>query len=360
MRSNEQAFIIFLAVAVVTLSRTTAASQHCYRPTYTNASGFSNHLPFNSMVVFGDSFSDVGNIQPGVWSWSGRYSDGRVWHEYVAQYFGLSPLTPSSQGGMDYAWGGATTDGSYIDAFSTALNATVPGVSQQINTYFDDLIDNNSPTKGNAAASPDSLHVLYSGYNDYWWYVYRNYTTSEGQDLNFTNVYTTVANEIFENVHRLYDAGARQFLVANVMKMSTWAEAGTRTQQVLDVYDVLVTGHNELLSKLLMEFDESHTDTTVYQFDVFASFECLNERKDYLGIQNVHDPCHPNESEDCGDIFGYKFWDWYHPTTHAHYVQSTSAIQNIYEKEEQKRKQQSSSSSTENYARTSLRKRRQK
>lgn len=38
------------------------------------------------MAVFGDSFSDVGNvynvsngIQPGVWSHNGRYSDGRIW-----------------------------------------------------------------------------------------------------------------------------------------------------------------------------------------------------------------------------------------------------------------------------------------
>ena len=98
------------------------------------------------MVVFGDSFSDVGNIhdasngtQPGVWSYNGRYSDGRVWHEYIAQFFELPKLAPSSQEGFGYAWGGATTDNDYIDAFSSYLNASVPGVDQQISTYLHDL-----------------------------------------------------------------------------------------------------------------------------------------------------------------------------------------------------------------------------
>lgn len=96
----------------------------CSRLTYDNF-----EAPFNSMVVFGDSFSDVGNIHsvsdgmaPGQWSWNGRYCDGRVWVEYVAQFFGLKEVTASENGGNNYAWGGATTDNEFIDAFSSYLN----------------------------------------------------------------------------------------------------------------------------------------------------------------------------------------------------------------------------------------------
>src|SRR6056300_526279 len=86
--------------------------------------------------VFGDSFSEVGNInnasngtQPGVWSYDGRYSDGRVWEEYLLQFFDLpNELTPSSQGGTNHAYGGATVDNTYIDAFSTYLQDNVPSV----------------------------------------------------------------------------------------------------------------------------------------------------------------------------------------------------------------------------------------
>lgn len=355
---HKRAFL-FLTMALRSLA---APASHCRRPTYTREKVERIDLPSHAMVVFGDSFSDTGNIhhasnrsQPGRWSWEGRYADGPVWEEYVAQFLGLPPPTPSSTGGTNYAWGGATTDNDYIDAYSSYLNADVPSVAEQIATYLEDSLDG-----ADSQALSDSLHVLFSGYNDYWWYVYRNYTTVRGQDLNFENVYTTVANGVVDNVERLYDAGARQFMVANVMNMSTWAEAELQTSQELDAYDVLVSGHNNLLSGLLAEFEESHDDATVYIFDVFDAFECLNDRRDYLGIQNIHSPCYTSDTEDHGNVFGHKFWDWYHPTTHAHQYASTSAIQSIYEKAEWNQQHLGNGSFDSGYIKSSLRKRRQK
>ena len=341
--SSKQYINLVMAVAISSLSSSclAAAVSKCHRPTYSQDKF---DISFNSLVTFGDSFSDVGNIYDAShgdkpspnFSWSGRYSNGRVWSEYITQFFDLPSLTPSTQGGSDYSWGGATTDDAYIESFSTYLNATVPGVSQQITTYLDDRQQEDyDSSEGNK-----NLYALFSGYNDYWWYVHLNYTTSQGQELNFTNVYTTVANEVIQNVERLYnDAGARIFLVANVMNMSTWAEAALHPQDVLDSYDILVEGHNSVLSELLSNFEASHTDVTIYNFDVLNSFECLNEQKDYLGIQNVTSPCHPDDDTDCGDIYSYKFWDWYHPTTHGHHVWSIEALQSIWEKEEKKKEE---------------------
>ena len=56
-------------------------------------------------------------------------------------------------------------------------------------------------------------------------------------------------------------------------------------------------------------------------------------------IQNVTSPCHPDDDTDCGDIYSYKFWDWYHPTTHGHHVWSIEALQSIWEKEEKKKEE---------------------
>ena len=341
--SSKQYINLVMAVAISSSSSSclAAAVSKCHRPTYSHDKF---EIQFNSLVTFGDSFSDVGNIydashgdQPSPnFSWSGRYSNGRVWSEYITQFFDLPSLTPSTQGGSDYSWGGATTDDAYIESFSTYLNATVPGVSQQITTYLDDLQQED----GDDSEGNKNLYALFSGYNDYWWYVHLNYTTSQGQELNFTNVYTTVANEVIQNVERLYnDAGAHIFLVANVMNMSTWAEAALHPQDVLDSYDILVEGHNSVLTELLSNFEASHTDVTIYNFDVLNSFECLNEQKDYLGIQNVTSPCHPDDDTDCGDIYSYKFWDWYHPTTHGHHVWSIEALQSIWEKEEKKKEE---------------------
>lgn len=187
--------------------------------------------------------------------------------------------------------------------------------------------------------SPYVLHCLNSGYNDYWWYVYRNYTTLTGQNLDLHYVFTSVAGQVLQNVNRLYNEGARMFLVGNMLNMSSWAEVQFQTPEVLESYDVLVAGHNQVLSTLLTKFEQDHADATIYQLDNFNLFGCLNDRKHFLGIENIKDACHENESDDCGNVFSYKFWDLYHPTTHAHHYASTFAIQAIFDKEVGKRSQ---------------------
>ena len=56
---------------------------------------------FDELVVFGDSLSDTGN--------AGRFSNGPVWVEGVANGLGLS-VRPSEAGGTNYAIGGARLD----------------------------------------------------------------------------------------------------------------------------------------------------------------------------------------------------------------------------------------------------------
>lgn len=82
--------------------------------------------PFTGLVVFGDSLSDSGNnasaglYNPGqvvtdntyvgsfAYGPAGTYSNGPVWASYLAAELAL-PLTPSFDGGRNYANGGATT-----------------------------------------------------------------------------------------------------------------------------------------------------------------------------------------------------------------------------------------------------------
>ena len=56
---------------------------------------------FDHVVVFGDSLSDNGN--------AGRFSNGPVWVEVLANRLGLA-LRPSQAGGRNYAVGGARLD----------------------------------------------------------------------------------------------------------------------------------------------------------------------------------------------------------------------------------------------------------
>ena len=95
--------------------------------------------PFNNLVLFGDSLSDIGNIAaqpfintPGPYYWNGRFSNGPVYAETLATGLGLPALIRSTaSGGADYAYGGAKTTGT---AFPDSL--FVKDIDDQVNAYL--------------------------------------------------------------------------------------------------------------------------------------------------------------------------------------------------------------------------------
>ena len=88
---------------------------------------------FDKIIVFGDSYNDVGNltalaakygfVYPPPPYYPGHFSNGPIWIEDVASDWKL-PMLPSSAGGTDYAFAGAdllmesTTGGCRLRAFS--------------------------------------------------------------------------------------------------------------------------------------------------------------------------------------------------------------------------------------------------
>jgi thermolabile hemolysin len=108
--------------------------------------------PINELYVFGDSLSDVGTVfratggmyPPNPTYFQGRYSNGRVWVEYLADRLHLS-----SKQTNNFACGGATTgsDG----------NSLVPGLLTQVQSF----------TQTHQQTNPNALYVLWAGANDY-------------------------------------------------------------------------------------------------------------------------------------------------------------------------------------------------
>src|SRR5436190_1281513 len=94
---------------------------------------------FDNAVAFGDSLSDNGNLSsspqlaalfPGQAPTRFTTNPGKVAVELVAQHYGYT-LQPSSEGGTDYAWGGA------LAATQTSeYGATVYSTQQQLNDYL--------------------------------------------------------------------------------------------------------------------------------------------------------------------------------------------------------------------------------
>ncbi|OTA16278.1 outer membrane esterase [Xenorhabdus vietnamensis] len=104
--------------------------------TISNANAYS----YNKVYVFGDSLSDSGN--------NGRYTtDGKnnkLYSEYITQQLTGTDLTPSNDGGTNYAQGGATA----LEKYST---------QEQVNKYLNDH---------NGKADPNSIYIHWVGGND--------------------------------------------------------------------------------------------------------------------------------------------------------------------------------------------------
>ena len=112
------------------------------------------HSTFNSVVVFGDSLSDAGNIslatnpsiQPPL---EFTTNPGAVTVQNVASGLGYS-LTASLAGGTDYAWGGAG-----INNNSPGTPATVPTITSQVTSYL-----------ATNSVNPHALYAIWGGAND--------------------------------------------------------------------------------------------------------------------------------------------------------------------------------------------------
>ena len=127
-------------------------------------------------MVFGDSLSDSGN--------AGRFSNGPVWVEIIAQRIGVE-LKPSRAGGSNYAVGGARTQGGASD------------VRGQLASYL-------STRKGGADVG--ALHIVSGGANDLL------AAGCQPSDAVSRNAATSLA----ANVDNLVAAGAGRILVPNL------------------------------------------------------------------------------------------------------------------------------------------------
>jgi phospholipase/lecithinase/hemolysin len=138
-------------------------------------------LAYDGVYAFGDSLSDNGNVYamtggaiPPFPYYNGRFSNGPVMVEYLAQRLGV--------GLHDYAYGGATTGTTNL--FSPSL----PGLSQEIAQF------------GTGSLDPNGLYTVWAGANDF--------STS-------TSISTSTSN-IVNAVDTLEQNGARHILVINM------------------------------------------------------------------------------------------------------------------------------------------------
>jgi thermolabile hemolysin len=254
---------------------------------------------FSQMVVFGDSLSDVGNvnnqtfgISPGSGYWNGRFSNGPVWVESLATGLSLSVPTYSRGGGTDWAYGGAHTGPGSI----THVFFTFPNVQTQINNY----LNANNP-------NANQLFVVWAGGNDF---------IDGGTDPSVP--VTNTANEITSLANR----GATNIVVPNLPLLGEVPRyRGTASEASKNS---LSSQFNAQLATTLANL-KSSLHINIYPLNVQAFFSDVLANPSAYGFTNATSPAF-NGSTSVSNPDQYVFWDDIHPTRIAHQLLAQRAV----------------------------------
>jgi outer membrane lipase/esterase len=237
---------------------------------------------FSRIVVFGDSLSDTGN--------AGRFSDGRVWVEFLADRYGFA-LKPSRMGGSNYAVGGARLD---PGSGSNSLPA-------QVAAY----LRTNSPEQS-------TLYIIYGGGNDLLAAVGHPHAQS---------IVDTAVTALQGIVGDLAARGARDILVPNLPDVGITPAIRGQGRRAVEDAAQLTNRFNTRVAAIL-DTRTRDPSSRVHRLDVHALGERVRSAPASLGFTNIATPC--NRSSGCE---GYLFWDGVHPTTQAHQRLAEAAIQ---------------------------------
>jgi outer membrane lipase/esterase len=236
------------------------------------AAGNPTSAPFSGLVVFGDSLSDNGN--------AGRFSNGPVWVEFIAERMGVE-LKPSRAGGSNYAVGGARTQGGASD------------VRGQLASYL-------STRKGGADVG--TLHIVSGGAND---------LLAAGCQPNRDAVSRSAAASLAANVDDLVAAGVRRILVPNLPDIGYAPVVRALGSSCVAAARRLTETFNAALERRLRAIEEKRS-VRVQRLDVFSLADEVMRDPRSAGFENVTIPC---QGGPCG---GALFWDYLHPTSAAH------------------------------------------
>ena len=252
------------------------------------------------IVAFGDSLTDTGNIfnlfggfYPGPPNFQGRFSNGPLYVERLAERLGVGAPTPSRTGGTNYAYGGAQTGTGNFN------------IGTQVDSYLA-----TSPT-----VEAGQLFVIYGGANDFL-----------GGNQNDASV---PINNLSSSITALSIHGATQFLVPNLPPLGVTPDyRGTADETRLNDLSVAFnSGLEAELSRL-----ESSLGIHVSRLDTYGLFQDVLGNPSAYGLTNVTDAAYNETTESVvANPDEYLFWDTLHPTATAHRLLGDRAYASVPE-----------------------------
>ncbi len=287
--------------------------------------------PFSRMVVFGDGFSDQGNVflatsrlTPAPPNFDGRLSNGRVWVEQLADRFMLT-LTPVLAGGTNYAYIGARVNKDVALSFGQ-----VPSVASQVDMFLATIPPDDPENEIDNEADPKALYVVFGGSQDLFDLVTE---VCMGQDGAPIVCPASKAEEIASNlivaVSKLGVEGAVYFLVPNLPPLARTPRGMALDAESQERLASYVVAFNNLLETGLARL-EADLGIIAFRLNTAQTFDEIFLDPFTAEFSNVTDACLVGESLSggvpCADPDGHLFWDAFLPTTAGHAAIANAAF----------------------------------
>jgi phospholipase/lecithinase/hemolysin len=278
---------------------------------------------FSAVYAFGDSLSDAGNVSlgtlgnlpvGGIYS-GGRFTNGNVWVQDLAQNLGLPAPKPSLAGGTDYAYGGAETGGTSVHA---ANPTDLPG---QLGQFVASVPD----------PSPTALYTVWAGSND----VLDIANSTQTPDQQQASVQQAVSNEVGV-INGLIAHGAKNFVVMGVPDLGQTPYEMARPASEAASSSLAQTYNNDL-GAALQQIMASGAASVDY-INTYAMLDTAAANPSAYGLTNVTQPVWNGNLTDSnsGTLAatgaaqnGYLFFDDLHPTATGHSLLAAGVTQSL-------------------------------
>ncbi len=279
---------------------------------------------YTALYAFGDSLTDVGNdwiasghqfpVSPPYNN--GRFSNGPVWVEDVAEKLGLKPLAPSLSGGTDFAYGGGRTANPNGKPGAAPLSVFPQNLPGQV-ALFEASVGGHAP--------PEALYAVWSGGFDL---LAQGGKGGPAPDL--TTVAETAAANVGTAVDRLLALGAKHILVANLPDLTRVPGGARQPPAVAGARRAAVLAYNRVLAETLAG------KPGVVLVDMFTPTERALASPAASGFTDIATPCwtgnnrEPGSGRVCAETRagqdGHMFWDKVHPGAKLHALFAEAAL----------------------------------
>jgi phospholipase/lecithinase/hemolysin len=241
---------------------------------------------FTSLVAFGDSYTDTGNLPSSPPDyWNGRFSNGQIWAEYLSQSQGFT--------------------------YNAANNYAVSG------TEAEDLGAQiaNFPGTANSAGV---VFAIWSGNNDFG-----NHLSLGTNDSAWNTRVTNAVASLMAASDLVYQKGARNLVLFNQLDLTQAPYIRNHYSAAFRTYLLgKIQTFNTRLTNSIATLLNGHPGLKVYYVDAYADVNYLLTHASSYGFtvvtQDALDDPSLSDKSFTGPGANYVFWDSQHPTTKTH------------------------------------------